>query len=890
MNPNPDSPHSSLEAWMREPKLKFALARSSRSARNWIEGNAGKGALFVKPMTLRLIADEILAGSPETSGKSVLTDLDARFIGLRIFRALREPYFQNSKTLRGIQNLALRTLNELRMAGWKRSDPIPLPNQAKARALSELLSRYEEELASRSLLDDAELYRLAASRLRSKPALISTVQIRNLEAPLGFGFEREFFELVRTHSDWLEHGPDQSPTSPSIRVLGFVTPVRTLRTILSDWLSGGVNLDAALIASLDYDPYSIHLLNECERLGIPLQLLHGLKADQLPSTVRILSLLHGTESDAGGATPGALDRLIGFEKALKSEFKVRDESSAILLASTRRLLGSYRDLTRSGSWSAQEEERILHWLEEDIRDLRLPAGDSERGIRYGKPLDFEHLALSEGAVLGLNDGRYPRPHRQDPILLDEERALLNGALPPDRPGLPMSAAPAPEDGSVERFLDRSTGRTFACFRSHSELEGNLELPSPILLRYLKTEQDNLTLNEILELTSVHPSVHETDHKKGFLPIAPESPDRAALLSFQTRSQALSEPAPGIHDGILGAGVQEEIKKAVLERPLSPSLLGTFFTCPYRFFLSRVLGVPEREDPEDLQATHWLDAAERGKLFHTVYERYFEELRDLGKSMLDQTSDQASARLQEIAKEEAEKLRVIHPPRIELIAEVEVNQILEDLEGFALAERAYFTEDPGRIFFAAEAAFGKTSTDPEVKAPGIPDPIELQAGPIRIGVRGKIDRIDHDGKGNYVIWDYKTGKSKKNLDSSALFLSDTAVNVQPAAYARALREIVKTHGLPNVRSISAGYYFSTRIGGYVRFKKDEEAFTEKFDSLLTVFGDAVSKGEFPRTKEEKNCTYCAYSHVCGSLTENRMNQIAKHRVLGSIDSILSGDES
>src|SRR5262249_42566279 len=83
------------------------------------------------------------------------------------------------------------------------------------------------------------------------------------------------------------------------------------------------------------------------------------------------------------------------------------------------------------------------------------------------------------------------------------------------------------------------------------------------------------------------------------------------------------------DGNLGTLREAPRLRALLDgsRPLSPTTLQIWATCPFRFFLESVLRLAPTEDPEE----EWtIDAAEKGSLVHDVLQRFFLELARQGR--------------------------------------------------------------------------------------------------------------------------------------------------------------------------------------------------------------------------------------------------------------------
>ena len=63
------------------------------------------------------------------------------------------------------------------------------------------------------------------------------------------------------------------------------------------------------------------------------------------------------------------------------------------------------------------------------------------------------------------------------------------------------------------------------------------------------------------------------------------------------------------------------------RRISASGIESWATCPFQFFLGRVLRIDATDRPED----GWtVDPLERGSLVHRILERFFKDLRSAGR--------------------------------------------------------------------------------------------------------------------------------------------------------------------------------------------------------------------------------------------------------------------
>ena len=192
------------------------------------------------------------------------------------------------------------------------------------------------------------------------------------------------------------------------------------------------------------------------------------------------------------------------------------------------------------------------------------------------------------------------------------------------------------------------------------------------------------------------------------------------------------------DGLLGPDIPRVAAIGTRGYPVSPSALESWAICPYKFFLSRILGIaapPEDEEDE-------MSASERGSLVHRMLERFVRE------------GNQNNTDLLELAEKEfaiAEERGVTGYP---LLWDMAKEEIRAGLQNFLAAEAEWLPNATGES--SAEEKFGKGSEIGEVSV-AIEDLGE-------IWFRGKMDRIDVVGN-EVRVRDFKTGKPEPYFDGA-----------------------------------------------------------------------------------------------------------------------------
>ena len=184
------------------------------------------------------------------------------------------------------------------------------------------------------------------------------------------------------------------------------------------------------------------------------------------------------------------------------------------------------------------------------------------------------------------------------------------------------------------------------------------------------------------------------------------------------------------DGLVGPESPRLEKVGTAESPISPSALETLANCPYRYFVSRVLGISAPAEDDDGEFSNM----DRGLLVHKILERFVE------------AGGATEEELLAIADEEFEKTEARGATGYHLLWEIEKDNIREGLRKFLVAEGGWLGSAPESS--DAEVDFGGDTGAGYV-------PIELEdLGEIHF--RGKIDRVDVFGD-EMRVRDFKTGK-------------------------------------------------------------------------------------------------------------------------------------
>jgi ATP-dependent helicase/DNAse subunit B len=562
---------------------------------------------------------------------------------------------------------------------------------------------------------------------------------------------------------------------------------------------------------------------------------------------------------------GTVGKLMG--KLLRALFSVahfQEEERAVV----RALATIARD-------SVADEEislEIFGSLADDFLAERLPPTEV---YRTGKVV----VASLSGAaglpfrlvlIPGLVERSFPPPLRQDPVVLDGEREVLNAELSTSLPVRELQAAE--ERFAFRHALGAAADAIVLSFPRLDAATGQVRVPSHFLLRvaeglvggpvdYARLDRSDLTHripvgrleHDRTPLTAgewdlgavVHALRFGDGSGLGGLP-------GAAAVRRGTRAE---ESRWGRHrftefDGMLGASVP-------LPETLAATQLETYGLCPFKFFGERVLGVREVDEPEAVESITPLD---RGAIIHDILERFMAGLAADGLAPLDRAHlDEYRKRLKTIAQDAFRSFERSGAVGYPFMWRVEQERILTDLEGFLTQE---LDEAAGFVPTFFEARFGPTPAWARPPRGSTPHPLELNIDGRSLRFTGFIDRIDVHPAGAVRVIDYKSGGIygvKENRFQGGKHL-------QLPLYIHATDAILKRHGIPAVTT-EAQYYYVTGKGGFkrVRFTREAlEARAAEFSTIVKTMADGIAGGIFPQHPGEKgeNCEWCPFQPVCG----------------------------
>jgi RecB family exonuclease len=507
-------------------------------------------------------------------------------------------------------------------------------------------------------------------------------------------------------------------------------------------------------------------------------------------------------------------------------------------------------------------------------DLELDA-DLGRVGRLGEGLLMGHVALGLGLdldrvfVCGLAEGTFPARVREDSLLPDADRRIVDGVLPlrssrvDDDHRRFLAALAAARDervlcyprGDLRRTTERmpsrflldtvnslagagnslagagnslaGAGNSLAGARLYADdlhgLRAHWFTPVPSFsaglarMAFPATEQEH-RLRALLahergggyvgahELRSVDPAL-----SRGLDCVLSRASER--FTRFDGNLAGVAVPLPGTADAAV-----------------SPTRLETWARCPFDYLMEHVLRVEVPELPEEV---YELSPLEKGSLVHEVLDRFLAEVltRPGGPPAPGEAWTAADrTRLREIGESCCDEYEARGVTGRRVFWQRDRARILDDLDRF-LARDANLRDTEQATTLATELRFGLPGADHPAVA------IPLSDGRV-VHVRGAADRVDRTADGRFLVIDYKTGKAYKSFGTDPVV---AGLRLQLPVYAHAARA---AYDAPHAPALAA-YWFVTTRGEFrwMALPLDDTVAT-RFDAVVRGVLDGIGAGAFP----------------------------------------------
>jgi CRISPR/Cas system-associated exonuclease Cas4 (RecB family) len=481
------------------------------------------------------------------------------------------------------------------------------------------------------------------------------------------------------------------------------------------------------------------------------------------------------------------------------------------------------------------------------------------GIEEARGLAFQRVF-----VPGVNEGLFPRPPAEDPLLLHAQREALGIELRAEDTELLRVAAACAGERLTLSFsrLDLLTGRervpSFYAFEAHRAAGGREMAVREFESRALAATRTRIGWPAPPDASD---SIDDAEFDLATLaPLAKGSgqylkklPGRSveSLRARWARWHKAWKAADGLFVEEIGSDALAPYRLS--ERTWSPSVLQQYARCPYRFALRGIHGLRPAVQPSGIQR---MDRATRGEIYHAVQ---FELLGNLAQNgLLPVTSDNLATvldRLDAVLDEVAQRFEADLAPAIPQIWRAETQAIRADLRGW-LQQRAALEPDWIPLFY--ELSFGLN--DPVGRdSRSQKEPVEIEGG---YRLQGSIDLVERHSSGVLRVVDHKTGRVPEPRPE----MVGGGEVLQPVLYALAAEKIL------GERVGFGRLYYSTIAQNYEAIEVHLNDWSRnRAAQVLRVIDDAIRGGFLPAAPRKDGCKRCEYLPVCGPYEEERVGE-------------------
>jgi ATP-dependent helicase/DNAse subunit B len=479
-------------------------------------------------------------------------------------------------------------------------------------------------------------------------------------------------------------------------------------------------------------------------------------------------------------------------------------------------------------------------------------------------------------IPGMVEGQIPQTVRQDPLLFDSERQHLSETLLCD---LRQRNLGVEEDRlAFALAVQSATEYLIFTYARQDQASGRTQVPSVYLLRAVEALSGQPASFTEFKDWSVHvplsplwndqpaTALDAIEFHWASVARAQETRNPTVLGYLPTTSPFFSPALTAIHqrwdvphltayDGVLTTDATIAKLNAHLfpERMLlSASALETYARCPFRYFLTSVLGLAPQDDPEQLLTIRPRD---RGILLHAILHDFFSRLHREQRLPV-RISEQESLRqlLMEVADAHCAAFARAKVTGLRLLWELEQERMQVELSSLLQWE---IEREDTFVPVGFEVPFGREEVS--LESPFFPTQLVSFVGDESFPVffHGRIDRIDIASDGQRArILDYKSGKPVRGR-----FAGGTAL--QLPLYLFAAR-----HLRPDLDWTAAEY---VSLRSHVR-KEKPPAFTpetwagdlETTTALAGSIARGIRSGCFPPTPD--SCRPCPFPSICGAQAE------------------------
>ncbi len=388
-------------------------------------------------------------------------------------------------------------------------------------------------------------------------------------------------------------------------------------------------------------------------------------------------------------------------------------------------------------------------------------------LLYARGLSFRAVAL-----LGLSEGEFPQPEREDPLLTEADRQALRAA------GLAVKSRLQGDEPSLFYEAVTRARERLLLTRPYLADDGQAWEPSPYwdeVLRLVDAPVGRLHPQDPLPLADAAslPEAQLAACRAGWQSDLPGW-DRILHAAALIRAREAAAAA-GPWEGDLAAISAELTARYSPDHIWSASRLEAYATCPFYFFVGSVLGLEPRLPPSE-----GYDIRILGTMYHAILEKTYR------RALHEATTEQLPAALRALLPQVAAEVFDAAPDEHGFRPTALWSRQREELTGIlARTLESLLEATAGWQPVALEQAFGIDNRPC----------LDVSHEGRRLRLRGFVDRLDRDAEGRLQVIDYKAGStpiSARDLEGGK--------RVQLPLYALAVRDAL------DLGEVGGGFYW------------------------------------------------------------------------------------
>lgn len=615
-------------------------------------------------------------------------------------------------------------------------------------------------------------------------------------------------------------------------------------------------------------------------------------SSSLKITVKNRVIDEDSENESGNAVKLALSVIEAFENiasarspkdqytALLDTFVATTRTSSELDAQAIKMIVFFRDEWVSNPFIKEQSLtdclQIIsdHFINQNVGrilpDFRKPVIGTLSDLL---PFEFDILF-----ILGLNENSYPKKVYENPLFLDEEHDVLKAASPKAR-FYSVREIKDEEKNQLSGMLANVKNRVVYSAPLRDLESGREYLVSSFLLEQLNRDRAD---NERYDYKSASEFLGNSKYAQHNY--IPESAD-LALYDYEAANSLFVYDKDSNSESISGQFIfTEKIKEYRNNRKkadgfneywgylsLDPNReLGTFscsrfstwVNCPQSFFLKYEMKLDRTED-FDATRLEWLDSLQFGDFIHTLFYRFFIEIRESRNvDSFNAITDDDKPLLDDLFDRILKEYEIKYP----VVSQIHFEKRRQEL---AYIKDRFFENEKNntdtRLF--VELSFNmpaSTSREPLSKLDE-PAVVSLSDGS-EIKVRGSIDRVDKSVD-RYILYDYKTGKSFSYDDKRPF---NGGKHIQAGLYPLIVTQIKKEIIKPVFK-----YYYTSEKGRFAKTEYSYDLLSVHFRDLITKIVTQIKKGNFVPLKGDMRfkCENCDFQNECIKYNKDRAKRLS-----------------